>query len=109
MSDKKTKPGPEPERLVIEIDPGEALDKLLGKPPAAPRDEARARLEREIAAEWPAAGFAVELRDYEHKLAVVSPDGDELALLPVHGMTPGVKRQKAFEAIRRWLRARPAE
>lgn len=32
MSDtKKTKPGPEPERLVIEDDPGEALDRLLGK------------------------------------------------------------------------------
>lgn len=33
MSDeaKKTKPGPEPERLVIEDDPAEALDRLLGK------------------------------------------------------------------------------
>lgn len=28
---KKTKPGPEPERLVIEDDPAEALDRLLGK------------------------------------------------------------------------------
>lgn len=33
MSDesKKTKPGPEPERLMIEDDPAEALDRLLGK------------------------------------------------------------------------------
>lgn len=33
MSDdaRKAKPGPEPERLVIEADPAEALDQLLGK------------------------------------------------------------------------------
>ena len=29
---KRTKPGPKEERLVIEDDPKEALDRLLGKP-----------------------------------------------------------------------------
>ena len=34
MSDKeKKKPGPGPDRLVIEGDPGEALDRLIGRPP----------------------------------------------------------------------------
>jgi hypothetical protein len=31
MSDNAKKPEPDPERLVIEDDPGEALDRLLGK------------------------------------------------------------------------------
>lgn len=36
---KKTKPGPEPERLVIEDDPAEALGRLLGKPRSPLRPE----------------------------------------------------------------------
>lgn len=111
MSDeaKKTKPGPEPERLVIEGDPAEALDRLLGKPPIDKGERARARLEREIAAEWPGTVLVVKRRDYGNKVAVVTPDGEDLALLPVPSMTPDAKKQEAFKAIRRWLAAHPAE
>ena len=39
---KQQKPGPKPDRLVIEEDPGEALDKLIGKkaPQKEPEPEA---------------------------------------------------------------------
>ncbi|MCZ6690894.1 MAG: hypothetical protein O7H41_14975 [Planctomycetota bacterium] len=41
MKDKKkgTKPGPEPDRLVIEEDPGEALKRLLNTPKKEPAEK----------------------------------------------------------------------
>ena len=37
--EKPTKPGPEPERLVIDEDPAEALSKLLKKPPTPTKND----------------------------------------------------------------------
>lgn len=81
MSDtKKTKPGPEPERLVIEGDPGEALDRLLGKERRpVPRDWTL------VSDQLPPTDVVVEVEDERGRIHRLRPGREYVFEFPEEG------------------------
>ena len=68
MSDEKSReePGPKPDRLVIESNPGEALDRLVGKQPEAETHHKWRPLDRYDKVTNPAPGVVFRCRECGH-------------------------------------------
>lgn len=84
MRTKSKKPGPEPERLVVEGDPGEALDRLLGK-------EAKMPGEWRPMTELPPENREVEIEDDLGRIRRRPAGGEYVAEFE----TPGERHPKA--------------
>jgi hypothetical protein len=87
---ERTKPGPEPERLVITGDPEEALRRLLRTPPDAELETTMSATRTSTWEMW----HAGTLSEIERVLEGVAPDSEE--------------RRRGIEELAVWIRSKPA-